>query len=131
MSLRDPSGEPIRAKDARSFLEGKDRAELSVRLPGWDGPLRALGCRNDRGEIVWLLTDLPQERLSLAEARKIYAARWQIELFFKRLKSLLDLDELPSREGPSARPWIWAKLILAALAVLSTDERFSPWGCPA
>jgi hypothetical protein len=71
---------------------------------------------------------LTSEELSVEEARSLYSARWQIELFFKRLKSLLDLDELPTRDGPTARPWIWAKLVLAALAVVMTDERFSPWG---
>lgn len=130
MSLSTPDGQRITPAIARNWMENKERIELDVRLKGWDGPLRVFGSRNDKNEIVWLLTDVAEQGLSLQEARAIYAVRWQIELFFKRLKSLLDLDELPSRDGPSARPWIWAKLILAALTVLSTDERFSPWGCP-
>jgi len=131
MSLFTPDGQRIKPASAKDWMKNQDRAEFEVRLKDWTGPLRALGCRNDKGELVWLLTDVAEEGLSLREARGIYGVRWQIELFFKRLKSLLDLDELPTRDGPSARPWIWAKLILAALAVLSTDERFSPWGCPA
>ena len=104
--------------------------EICVYLPDWPAPLRAIGERNPKGEVVWLLTDLSPDELGLDQARSLYARRWQVELFFKRLKSLLDLDELPSRDGPMARPWIWAKLILAALAVLTTHERFSPWGQP-
>jgi hypothetical protein len=96
-------------------------------LPDWPAPLRVIGGRNLEGKAVWLLTDLGQEDLPTEEARDLYSRRWQIELFFKRLKSLMDIDELPSRDGPSVRPWIWTKLLLATLAVLLTDERFSPW----
>jgi hypothetical protein len=131
MSLCRPDGSRIRPLEAKALMDGKDRGEFEVRLADRKQPLRALASRNDEGKIVWLLTDLSAEELSLGEARGIYSVRWQVELFFKRLKSLLDLDKLPTRDGPSARPWIWAKLILATLAVLSTDERFSPWGCPA
>jgi hypothetical protein len=46
----------------------------------------------------------------------LYRLRWQIELLFKRLKSLLHLDALPSREGPTAKSWMLARLIAAALA---------------
>ena len=104
--------------------------EVKVTLPGWSKPLRAVGARNPKGEPVWLLTDLSEEDLPTSQVRELYAKRWQVELYFKRLKSLMDLDELPTRDGPTARPWIWAKLLLASLAVLLADERFSPWGAP-
>lgn len=130
MSLLTAEGNRITPSMAKDWMQGKDQAEFEVWLKGWNGVLRVLASRNDQDEIVWLLTDAPEKSLSLKEARRIYSTRWQIELFFKRLKSLLDLDELPTRDGPSARPWIWAKLILAALTVLTADERFSPWGCP-
>jgi hypothetical protein len=122
--------EKIWLEQAELCVPDSGSSELCVYLPGWPAPLRAIGERNPKGEIVWLLTDLSPDELPLPQARSLYARRWQIELFFKRLKSLLDLDELPSRDGPMARPWIWAKLILAALAVLIAHERFSPWGRP-
>jgi hypothetical protein len=105
-------------------------ADFCVYLADWVAPLRAIGERKPDGKVVWLLTNLGEEELPIEQARKLYARRWQIELFFKRLKSLVDLDELPTRDGPMARPWIWAKLTLAALAVLIDHERFSPWGTP-
>jgi hypothetical protein len=46
----------------------------------------------------------------------LYRLRWQIELLFKRLKSLLHLDSLPSRQGPTAKSWLLARWIAAALA---------------
>jgi len=53
---------------------------------------------------VWLITDLSRDELPTDSARELYSQRWQIELYFKRLKSILDLDELPTRDGPSTRP---------------------------
>jgi hypothetical protein len=129
--LFDLDGTRITAQMARDRMHGKNYCEFQVRIKDRDEPLRVIGCMNPKGKPVWLLTDLSEKELPLREARGLYSVRWQIEIFFKRLKSLLDLDELPSRDGPSARPWIWAKLILAALVVLSSDERFSPWGAPA
>jgi hypothetical protein len=61
-----------------------------------------------------------------------YGARWQIELVFKRLKSLLRLGHLRKKDTESARAWIHAKLLLAFL--IDTIQRRArdlfPWGYP-
>ena len=44
-----------------------------------------------------------------------YRLRWQIELAFKRLKSLLHIDRLPTRTERGSRSWLYAHLILALL----------------
>jgi hypothetical protein len=126
--LLDESGVRITPQVAAARLPARCGVDFLVWLPERKEPLRVIGNRNDKGESVWLITNLTREELCIEESRSLYSARWQIELFFKRLKSLLDLDELPTRDGPTARPWVWAKLVLAALAVVMTDERFSPWG---
>jgi IS4 transposase len=64
---------------------------------------------------VMLLTSLDASELSAADILAIYRLRWQIELLFKRLKSLLDLDALPTKQPDLARCWIYAKLIAALL----------------
>ena len=46
----------------------------------------------------------------------LYRLRWQIELAFKRLKSLMGLEEIDAREPRLARAAVCAKLILAILA---------------
>jgi hypothetical protein len=120
-------GEKIWREQAEGCVPETGPVDFCVYLETWPGPLRAIGERNPKGQVVWYLTDLGHDELPLHEARKLYARRWQVELFFKRLKTILDLDELPSRDGPVARPWIWTKLILASLAVLVSHERFSPW----
>jgi hypothetical protein len=60
----------------------------------------------------------------------LYRLRWQIELLFKRLKSLLHLDTLPSRQGPTAKSWMLARFLAAALAqrLVEPNGPLSPWG---
>jgi len=47
------------------------------------------------------------------EVLAVYRLRWQIELSFKRLKSLLDIDRLPTPTARGSRSWLDAHLILA------------------
>jgi hypothetical protein len=130
VTLFDEQGCRIWAEDADSAIPESGTTQMTVKMLEWAHPLRAIGGRNLKGEPRWLLTDLSDKELLESEARELYRKRWQVELFFKRLKSLLDMDQLPTRAGPTARPWIWAKLLLASLAVLIGHERFSPWGPP-
>jgi hypothetical protein len=79
---------------------------------------------------VLVITSLPRKALTAAEVLEVYRLRWQIELAFKRLKSLLHLGELPAKDTDLAKSYIYAKL-LAALLVEDLTERylsFSPWG---
>jgi hypothetical protein len=91
--------------------------------------VRLIGARNLNGEVVWLMTNLAQDRLSDESACSLYRTRWQIELYFKRLKSLGDLGRLPSRDGPTAQAHLLAKLILLVLTSFLCDkEAFPPYG---
>ena len=89
---------------------------------------RALGFRSKKGEVIWLFTDLPSASLSGEAMKRLFRVRWQIELLFKRLKSLLDLKELPTRKGPTARSWLLLKFLTAAVAqqMLTPLESFPP-----
>jgi Transposase DDE domain len=50
-----------------------------------------------------------------ADICAVYRLRWQIELAFKRLKSLIRVDRLPTRTDAGGRSWIYPHLILALL----------------
>jgi hypothetical protein len=58
---------------------------------------------------------IPAESWSAAQVLELYRCRWQIELAFKRLKSLLQLGQLPKQDPASARAWLQLKLLLALL----------------
>ena len=49
----------------------------------------------DAAKYVLLLTSLPVETFPKADILTLYRCRWQIELAFKRFKSLVGLDKLP------------------------------------
>ena len=93
-------------------------------------PARLLAARTIKGDIIWILTTLPEGVASDEEIMNLFRIRWQIELYFKRLKSLLHMDSMPSRQGPTARSWLLARLLAAAIidALLHRQKAFSPWG---
>ena len=93
-------------------------------------PARAIAGRTRTREVIWVLTTLSQAALPTASALELYRFRWQIELLFKRLKSLLHFDTLPSRQGPTAKSWMLARLLAAALAqqLVQPSGPLSPWG---
>lgn len=61
---------------------------------------------------------------------EFYRKRWQVELAFKRLKSLLQLGHLKKTDEQGAMAWLQGKLMVACLieSLILTAERFSPWG---
>lgn len=79
---------------------------------------------------TFLLTSLTDDAASAEEVLELYRFRWQIEIIFKRLKSLLALDKLPARQPELARTFIFAKLLAALLLDDFTGQflAFSPWG---
>ena len=80
---------------------------------------------------VIVVTTLMQA--SAAAIMEFYRRRWQIELAFKRLKSLLHLGHLKKVDPEGAKAWLQGKLLVACLIekLILTAERFSPWGYAA
>ena len=64
---------------------------------------------------VVLATSLPAEGYAAPDILAAYRLRWQIELAFKRLKSLLHIDAIPTRTDRASRSWLYAHLIMALL----------------
>jgi len=81
-------------------------------------------------EYVFVLATVLKEDLTTIDVLDLFRVRWQIELVFKRLKSLLRLGHVPKKNTLSARAWIQAKLLIALIIErLSSEARFfSPWG---
>jgi hypothetical protein len=86
-------------------------------------------------EFLILGTSLPAEGYPAMEVLAAYRLRWQIELAFKRLKSLLNIDKLPARTELGARSWLYPHLILALLCddlsqVFLESFPSGPFRCP-
>jgi hypothetical protein len=54
-------------------------------------------------------------RGSTTEVLELYRRRWQIELLFKRLKSLALIGHVPKHDACSSRAWLYGKLLVALL----------------
>lgn len=67
---------------------------------------------------VLVLTSVDAKRLDASKVLALYRLRWQVELAFKRMKSLLDLDVLRARDPRLVKTTLAGKL----LAVLLVDK---------
>jgi Transposase DDE domain len=79
---------------------------------------------------IVVLTTVGEDVLSAHEVLEWYRVRWQIELAFKRLKSLGDVGHLPKRDPASSRAWVYGKLLIALLSekMQRHAAALSPWG---
>jgi hypothetical protein len=79
---------------------------------------------------VMIFTTVPANHFSTAEVLEWYRARWQIELVFKRLKTLAEFGALPKHDDQSARAWLYGKLLIALLGqkLERLGRDISPWG---
>jgi hypothetical protein len=78
--------------------------------------------------LVW--TSVPASELSRKNVMRYYRLRWQLELVFKRMKSIMGLGQLPKYSDASSRAWLSGKLLVAMLVekLWQQAEHFSPWG---
>ncbi len=83
----------------RETKHGRTPSHLSLELAG----------------VVLLLTSLDAAGWPTDAVLALYRFRWQIELVFKRLKSLLHLDHLRAHDPDIVQTYLWAKLLAAVL----------------
>jgi IS4 transposase len=81
---------------------------------------------------MFVITSVNRNVLSAVEILSLYRMRWQVELAFKRLKSILGLGHLPKTDPESAKAWLYGKMVVALLtnAIVEMGRSFSPWGYP-
>jgi hypothetical protein len=64
---------------------------------------------------VLLVTNLPAAAWAIEQVLLLYRLRWQVELLFKRLKSILNLDHLRAKDPVLAQVYLLGKLVGALL----------------
>jgi len=79
---------------------------------------------------VILFTTFPEKEFPTQDVLQWYRIRWQVELVFKRFKSLAQLGHLPKYDDESAKAWLYGKLLVALLVekLIAHAESISPWG---
>jgi hypothetical protein len=79
-------------------------------------------------EYIILITSLPQT-VSTESVLSVYRYRWQIELYFKRLKSLMSFGEVPKKKPKNIEAWLNGKMVVALLIEIQLSKLdFSPIG---
>lgn len=91
-----------KAEEARARLRKEHGASVS-------------GEMLEMAAFVALFTTAPKSRLSGDQCMAVYRLRWQIELLFKRWKSLCHFDRLPNERGDTILSWLYAKLLLGLI----------------
>ena len=79
---------------------------------------------------VIVFTDFPEDSFSDREVLNWYRSRWQVELVFKRFKSIAQLGHLPKHSDDSSKAWLYGKLFAALLTnkLIEYASSISPWG---
>lgn len=161
VELRDANGQTIDVLDRLSFLTVGDTLDVDVgaKLPDRIEPGRLIAyrlpddaverarerLRREKGsalsarvfesaKYVLLFTTARRERLDGERCLQGYRLRWQIELQFKRWKSLCGFDLLPNQRDDTTLAWLYAKVLLGALldrmasipTELSPPQRHAP-----
>ena len=115
-----------------AIKKSKDAAELEI------SRLMRIAGRKDKvpkeksleaAKYILVLTTLGRE-YSPSQILEYYRYRWQVEIVFKRLKSIIGLGHLKKYDELSAKAWLHGKLLVAFLieAIVSAGTNFSPWG---
>jgi hypothetical protein len=129
--VRDPQGGWITGRliALRQSAEATRRAQQRLRRRAQQGQGTASAEALEFAAYFLLWTTL-SAAFPAAAILDLYRLRWQIELVFKRMKSILGLGHLPKRDPLSAKAWLEGKLFTGLLIerMVRTAESFSPWG---
>jgi hypothetical protein len=109
--VRPAQGESIRGRLCAIRLPADKAEEARVRLrreQGSELTEESLAM----ADFVVLFTTVPHERLDTRLILELYRLRWQIELEFKRNKSITGLDKLPNFRQDTIFSWLQAKVLL-------------------
>ena len=132
VSFQPPKGKLRKArlcalrKSPEQARRARFKAERKARTRGRNIQPHTL----EYADFIVLITTVKAEEMELAVVLEFYRARWQVELAFKRLKSLLQMGQVPKKKEASCQAWMQGKILTALLieCLLCEARFFSPWG---
>lgn len=133
VAFRSPKGEQMRCrlvairKSEPAAAAARQRILKEARKRQRSIDLRTL----EAAGYFFVLTNLPPTETATS-ILALYGLRWQVEMKFKTLKSVLHLGNVPVRSPELLRVYVLAKLLVAVLIdeFIASAESFSPWGYP-
>ncbi len=122
----------VRIVAMRKSAQAAEKARRKARKDARDHGYTVVHETFEAAEYVLILTTLSEEAADAAEILELYRLRWQIEMAFKRLKSLLHIDALRAFNPELAQTYLLAKLrgVVRVDAIRTHGPDFSPYGFP-
>jgi hypothetical protein len=123
---------PGRVCAVKRSRQAADKARKHLKRKGQKGGYTVKPQTLETTDYIFVFTTIPKEQLRPSAVLEMYRGRWQIEMIFKRLKSILVLGHLRKYDPHASRAWIHGKLLIAFLieALIHYAESFFPWGYP-
>jgi hypothetical protein len=114
----------------RKSEDAVQRAQRKLTRKQQDGKGKVTPEKREYACYVLVFTTLPKSRATCGRVLECYRLRWQIELTFKRLKSIVQLGHVPKQDDQSSRAWLYGKLFVALLSqkLARVGSAVSPWG---
>jgi len=120
----------IEAMKLKSVLARLKRKEIDVQIEAqtkrrvYNGHrkkattcFRLVGVRDDETGCYHLyVTNVPAEYMNPENIARTYAARWEVELIFKELKSFYRIDQLPSASKPVVESLIYTAILTLVIS---------------
>src|SRR5215207_2739602 len=106
-------------RDAKAAAEARRRLQAQARKKGKTPSLQTL----EAADYLFVFTTVPAAHLAAEWVLALYRFRWQIELVFKRHKSLLQLYALVAKDEALCRTFLYANL-LGGLLIETGSGRF-------
>ena len=121
---------PGRLCSVRKSAEAIQRAQRKLAVKQQNGKGKDTPENREYACYVMVFTTLPKKRATAQQVMECYRLRWQIELTFKRLKSIAQLGHVPKQDDQSSRAWLYGKLFVALLSqkLMRIGSSVSPWG---
>jgi Transposase DDE domain len=112
-------------KPMEAAQKEKRRMRLEARRKGRKVSPRTI----DAASYTMLLTTITDRTVDDQTLADLYRARWQIEMLFKRLKSVMNLDLLRARDPALTKAYLLGKMIAAIVqeSISAQCRAFSPW----
>ncbi len=128
--IKTPQGMmPGRICALRKSEEATRRAQRKIQRKAQGGP-EPKAATLEYACYVIVFTTLDEAQFPAESVLEWYRVRWQIELVFKRLKTIARLSHLPKHDEESVRAWIYGKMLVALLGqkISRIGRSISPWG---
>jgi hypothetical protein len=130
--IKDTKGNKVKGRICaiRKNEESAKKSQLIIRNKSRKQNTQLQSHTLEYAKYLVVFTTLTNEECSTQEVLNWYRVRWQIELAFKRLKSLAELGHLPKYDECSSRAWLYGKLLMGLLTekLIRYSKTISPWG---